>query len=73
MEQKDIKNKVELMNVLLVPNVNNNLLSVKLTDYGHNVKFERFGATVYKNSERTQTRSMNGDERRINERHGRKK
>lgn len=72
MEQKDIKNKVKLMNILLVSDVNSNLFSVKLADYGHNV-FQRFGAMVYKNSERTQTRAMNGDERRINERHGRKK
>lgn len=36
--------RIRLKNVLCVPDINMNLLSVaKITDYGYNVKFDKYG------------------------------
>jgi len=43
--------KIRLKNVLCVPDINMNLLSVaKITDYGYNVKFNKHSAVVYRNN-----------------------
>lgn len=40
--------KIRLKNVLCVPDININLLSVaKITDHGYNVRFDKYGAIVY--------------------------
>lgn len=42
--------KIRLKNVLCVPDINMNLLSVaKITDHGYSVKFDKYGAIVYRN------------------------
>lgn len=42
--------KIRLENVLCVPDINMNLLSVaKITDHGYNVKFDKHGAVIYRN------------------------
>jgi len=47
MKQNDIENKVRLKNVLYVPDLNTNLLSVaKFTDHGYYVEFDKRGAKV---------------------------
>ncbi|KYQ55154.1 Copia protein [Trachymyrmex zeteki] len=44
--------KIRLENVLCVPDINMNLLSVaKITDHGYNVNFNKHGVTVYRNEE----------------------
>jgi len=44
--------RVRLRNVLYVPEINTNLLSVaKITDHGYSVKFDKHGAIIYKNKE----------------------
>ena len=55
MKQEAIKNGVRLKNVLCVPDLNTNLLSVaKFTDYGYDVKFNKYGAKIYKDQGRVQ-------------------
>lgn len=49
MKQTNVQNKVRLSNVLHVPELNSNLLSVaKFTDRGYKVEFDKKGAVVYK-------------------------
>ena len=49
LEQSNIKNRIRLKNVLSVPILNTNLLSVaKMTDYGYKVTYDKHGAIVYK-------------------------
>lgn len=48
-KQSSSENNVRLKNVLCVPELNTNLLSVaKITDNDYNVRFNKFGAIVYK-------------------------
>lgn len=48
-KQSSSKNNIRLKNVLCVPDLNTNLLSVaKMTDNDYNVQFNRYGAIVYK-------------------------
>lgn len=47
-EQKNIESKIRLSNVLHVPDLNTNLLSVaKITDHGYRVEFKSDGAVEY--------------------------
>ncbi|XP_043527949.1 uncharacterized protein LOC122538172 isoform X1 [Frieseomelitta varia] len=49
--QASRNNNVKLKNVLCVPELNSNLLSVaKITDHGYNVNFSKYGAIVYSKS-----------------------
>lgn len=49
MKQPTVNNRVRLKNVLCVPDLNTNLLSVaKFTDFGYKVEFDRNGVTIYK-------------------------
>ena len=49
-KQDSIDGKIRLENVLCVPDINMNLLSVaKITDHGYKVKFDKHGAVVYRN------------------------
>lgn len=51
--QSSIDERIRLKNVLCVPDININLLSVaKIADYGYNVKFDKHGAIIYKNGEK---------------------
>lgn len=44
--------RIRLKNVLCVPDINMNFLSVaKITDYRYNVKFDKYGAVVYRNED----------------------
>jgi len=44
--------RVRLRNVLYVPEINTNLLSVtKITDHGYSEKFDKHGAIIYRNKE----------------------
>ncbi|CAK9809372.1 Retrovirus-related Pol polyprotein from transposon TNT 1-94 [Anthophora plagiata] len=53
--QHKIEDTIHLKNVLCVPNLSTNLLSVaKITDYGYNVNFDKDGAIVYKKKGKTQ-------------------
>lgn len=50
MKQRLSKDNIRLINVLRVPDINMNLLSVaKITDHSYNVKFDKYGAIVYRN------------------------
>jgi len=52
MVQRSSDDKIRLKNVLCVPDINMNLLSVaKITDYGYNVRFDKNEAVVYRNGE----------------------
>jgi len=52
MVQHSSDDKIRLKNVLCVPDINMNLLSVaKITDYGYNVRFDKNEAVVYRNGE----------------------
>lgn len=53
MSQSSIDERIRLKNVLCVPDINVNLLSVaKIADYGYNMKFDKHGAIIYKNGEK---------------------
>ncbi|XP_076301279.1 uncharacterized protein LOC143219195 [Lasioglossum baleicum] len=55
MKQEQIENRVRLANVLCVPDLNVNLLSVaKFTDFGYTVKFNKHCAEIYKEKDKIQ-------------------
>lgn len=55
MKQQHIENRVRLTNVLCVPDLNANLLSMaKFTDFGYTVKFSKLGAEIYKEQDKVQ-------------------
>jgi len=57
-EQVKTEERVRLKNVLCVPDLNSNLMSVaKITDHGYNVTFIKYGAEIYKENGEVQMRA----------------